>query len=120
MPVSEFGAVQQLDIRRTKGDTYALVFTITANSAAIDITDYTFLMTADPSPSPPDDTTKIFEIVGVIVAPATNGRFSFTPSPADVDQVIGTYYYDVQATDGAGLVRTLIKGKFIIEPEVTQ
>lgn len=110
-----------LNISRTKGDTYAEEFLVKDSAgAAIDVTGFSFLLSVDPNPDPEDDTTRSFQITGVLVD-AANGRISFAPDATQADQLEpGTYFYDIQQTDGASAVRTIAKGQYIILPQITQ
>lgn len=108
-----------IDVERVRGDTYPEIFQVTIDGAAQDITGATFLLTVDPSPSPPDDTTMVFEIVGAIVD-ALLGKVGFTPSVGQAGTAPATYYYDLQMTESGGAVRTVAKGKWKISQDVTK
>jgi hypothetical protein len=109
------------DICRTRGDTFPEQFVLSDGSGvAIDITGFTFLLTVDPAPDPTDALANLFQITGSIVIPATNGTVEFAPSVMDSDQVPNTYFYDIQMTDAGGAVRTIVKGKWIVQQDVTK
>jgi hypothetical protein len=114
-------APTSITISRTKGDTYAEEFTVKDSAgAAIDVTGFSFLLSVDPNPDPSDDTTRLFQITGVLVD-AANGRISFAPSALQADQLEpDTYFFDIQQTDGASAVRTIAKGEYIVLPQITQ
>ena len=110
----------EVDICVTKEDSEPFSFTIQdGDGVAIDVTGFTFLLTVDPSNEPPDDTTKIFQLAGALTDP-TNGIITFSPSAIDLDQDPSDYFYDVYRTNVGGDGRTIIKGKFTIDPQVTQ
>lgn len=108
------------DITRKRGDTYADQFTIKSETtgAAIDITGYSFLLTVDPAKTPADATNNLFQLTGTITDGA-NGVVEFAPNATQADNV-GSYYYDVQLTDGAGRIRTFDSGKYKFVQDVTK
>lgn len=106
------------DITRKRGDTYANVLTVKRNGVAVDITGCTFTLTVDTKPTPPDTSTNVFAITGVIVD-ATAGRVGFSPSESQSDRV-GTFFYDVQMIDTAGKKRTIKEGKYIFKQDITK
>jgi hypothetical protein len=108
-------------ITRKRGDTYAeTIIVVTAGTTTpIDVTGCTFLLTVDPAKAPADNTNNLFDIVGTILdAPA--GEVEFAPSALDADQLPGTYYYDIQMTDGAGRVRTVALDKWVVTQDITK
>jgi hypothetical protein len=109
------------DITRTRGDTYADEFVLTSKKTggALDITGCTFLLTVDPSASPVDASTNIYQLTGEIIAPATDGRVAFAPSSVQANQV-GKFFYDVQMTDAAGRKRTVQKAKYTYTQDITK
>ena len=108
------------DITRKRGDTYANEWQVTSETtgAVIDISDYTFLLTVDPSKTPADDTTNLFQIVGVITD-GENGLVEFAPSPEQADN-IGSFFYDLQMTDDSDRVRTIDAGKYKFLQDITK
>jgi hypothetical protein len=75
-------------------------------------------MTLDPSKAPTDNTNNVYQLTGTIVdAPA--GKVEFAPDANQADQ-LGSYYYDVQMTDGAGRIRTIITGKYKYVQDITK
>lgn len=85
----------------------------------VDITGYTFTMTADPSPSPENASNNLFSIPGTIVDSA-NGRVSFQPSESQTDVAPGVYFYDVQMVTTASSKRTILAGRFEIKQDITK
>ena len=110
----------EVDICVTKEDSTPFSFTIKDEDAvAIDVTGFSFLLTVDPSNEPTDDTTKLFQLTAALTDPA-NGIITFSPSSVQLDQSPDVYFYDIEQTNGSGDVRTIVKGKFTIEAQVTQ
>jgi len=85
-----------------RGDSYPKIFTIKdANTnQVIDLTGYTFIMTVNSLSSPPDDSTEIFFVPGVVDDPAL-GMVAFTPTSENNNITAVTYYYDVQMVSGS-------------------
>lgn len=108
-----------IDITRKRGDTFPFRFEITQDGAALNITSYTFLMTVDPSSDPPDDTTKNFQLAGVITD-AAGGAFEFRPTAGNMNLTPNVYFYDVQMTDSASYITTVVKGKLTIQQDITK
>lgn len=108
-------------IRMYRGDSYPITLTLTdANTKLpIDLTGCSLVMTWDTLQDPPDTTTKVAEIAGVLVAPPTNGKVTFTPATTDT-ATVGTYYYDVQLTDADSNIRTVIKSTVTVSQDITK
>ena len=102
-----------------RGDSAARGFII-QNSAgvAINITGFTFRLTVnielDPNPG-----TQLFTVVGVITD-AANGKVGFAPTSANTDQTPDKYFYDIEQTDGGGLIDTVIKGVCEIVQDISK
>ncbi len=107
-----------LNILRQRGDTLPFNFEVDEDGSDKDITGITFLMTIDPSPAPANSANNLFQLTESILV-ALEGKFQFTPSAANMDQLPDTYYYDVQMTEGAA-ISTIVKGKFTIEQDITK
>ncbi|MCP3685833.1 MAG: hypothetical protein GY861_24555 [bacterium] len=105
-----------------RGDSYPFELTIkdSVTLLAVDITGYSFLLTVDSTKAPVDDSTKVFEITGVLDADPTTGKVTFTPTTTNTNQVPTAYYYDVQMTDGAGNIRTIVKDVWKITQDITK
>lgn len=107
-----------------RGDSYPLELTIkdSITSEGIDLTGYAFLMTIDSVKLPSDDTTKIFEITGVVDSDqVTNaGKVTFTPTAVQTAIDPKKYYYDVQMTDVSSNIRTIVKNTFTVLQDITK
>lgn len=112
------------DIDYYRGDDYPLEMTFKdkATQEAIDLTGYSFIMTIDTLKKPPDATTKVFDITGVVDPDqVTNaGKVSFTPTDVQTDIDPKGYFYDIQMTDAGGHKRTVVKYKFTILQDITK
>ena len=112
------------DIEIKRGDSYRLPFTVTNNitGAIIPLNGATLKMTVTTIKDPPDDTTKLFDVDGVIDADPLTGNVTFKPTVLDT-AVIGKYFYDIQMTSGPAEdvdVHTVQKAKFDIVQDNTK
>jgi hypothetical protein len=110
-----------------RGDTKPRVFTIRDSAGvALDISGSTFKMTVntDKDPSVAVPGTELFSVAGTFVTDGTNGQVQFAPTPvgwADgLPSLPTTVFYDIEETDGATAVDTLIKGKVKIIQDVSK
>jgi hypothetical protein len=110
-----------IDVEVTRRDSTPFSFTLQDEDAApIDITGYdSFTLTVDPSEEPSDATANLFRITAAFPSPGT-GVITFSPSILDHTQNHGEYFFDVEQIDGSANVRTIIKGKYTILPDITQ
>lgn len=110
-----------LEIEVFRGDSYPITFTVTdkASGVAIDLTGAAAVMTVDTLKNPPDTTTRVFSVTGVLDAVPTSGRVAFTPTTTHT-ATAGKYYYDVQLTLADGSVRTIAKSTFSILMDITK
>lgn len=108
-------------LRYKRGDSFPSSFIITESDEVtpIDVTSWQFTMTVDTLKNPPDNTTNVFTVAGVITDPV-NGVVQFSPSETDTDQTPGTYWFDIQQIDGAGRKKTIVKDKFFIDQDITK
>lgn len=108
------------DISRVRGDTAADLITV-QNSAgvAINISGYSFVLTVSTLENPPDATSQLYAIVGVILVAAA-GTVEFVPLTANADQLPADYYYDIQMTDGAGRIKTIEKGMYTYTQDISK
>lgn len=103
-----------------RGDSTALGFIIQdSDEVAVDITTFSFKLTVNSEKAPADQVNEQFSVVGVIVD-GPNGKVSFSPTTANTDITPGTYFYDIEQTDGGGKISTLIVGKCIIVQDITK
>ena len=110
-----------IDLHRTRGDDHPFAFQLfQVDEVTVEpVTGFTFLMTADPNDEPVDNTNNHWQLTGVITDGA-NGKFEFRPTLANMDLPIDTHFYDVQMIDGGSFKRTPIRGKLIIEQDITK
>lgn len=109
------------DRLRRRGDTYAEVFVLTnaTTGLPINITSHTFKLTVNAEKKPVDAVNQVFQLIGTILD-APNGKVEFAPNGTQAANV-GTFYYDLEMTDAAGRVRTVIAGyKWKVEQDITK
>lgn len=103
-----------------RGDSDAKGFVVQDSAGvAVNITGFTFALTVNSEVNPADQVNEKFSIAGVIGSP-TLGTVSFAPSTSNTDITPGTYFYDVEQTDGGGSIKTLIKGTCVIVQDITK
>lgn len=109
-----------MDIERKRGDSYADEFTITYKETGVpvNLAGCTFLLSLDTLASPPDGTTQVYQLTGVVSDP-TKGVVGFSPTTTQADKV-GYYYFDVQMTDATGAVRTIASGRYVYKQDITK
>jgi len=105
-----------------RGDSYPLELTIKNKTTkiAIDITGYSFKLTVDTLEDPPDNTTKLFDITGILDGVPTTGKVSFKPTTVNTDQEKGEYYYDIEMIDASSNKRTIKKETFTILQDISK
>ena len=104
---------------KKRGDTVTLQLTFKdSDGNAIDITNYTVFFTLKNNKSDSDDDAIIKKDVTSHSDP-TNGITTITLSAAETDDLLGSYWYDIQYKTGAGVIKTVVIGTYIFEEDVT-
>ncbi len=108
------------DITRVRGDTAADVYLVKDETgAALDISGFSFILTVNTLKNPPDTTTELYSLTGVIIS-AVDGRVEFVPTLANSDQKPTNYFFDVQMTDSSGRIKTIDSGKYLYKQDKTK
>ena len=104
-----------------RGDSYTKTITITSveTGSPVNLLGCSAILTVATIANPPDDTTKLFSLTGIIDPNPATGVITFTPSVSN-NNAIGVYYYDIQITDGDGNVRTIVKSTYTITQDITK
>lgn len=109
-------------IERFRGDTAPdQISIVDSNGVAVSLTGLSFRLTVDSLEEPPDNTTQILQMVGVIDDPAT-GIVLFSPTVLESDALIpGFYFYDIQLFRSAtNIIRTIAKSEYNILQDITK
>lgn len=108
-----------MDITRSRGDDYDLVLVVkNAKSKPTSIFGWTDItLTVDPSAAPVDSSTKVSTMLGNLTTNGLDGSLSI---PIDPAIPVGNYFYDLQVTLPDGKKRTIAKGKYIVEQDITK
>lgn len=106
-------------ITRYRGDTTPITGNAFIDGVALDITGCTFVLTVDPSKAPLDAAANLFSTTGSIVD-ALTGEIEFPLTDEQADQTPGTYYFDIQLTDGAAKKRTITLDKYIVKQDISK
>jgi hypothetical protein len=98
-----------------RGDTRIFRSTVVdQNRDPIDITGWTFLLSASKKAgtTPPN-----IQVAGSIIN-AASGIVEFELSPAET-AIVGTYYYDVEATTNKSKIHTIDSGQLVVVQDIT-
>lgn len=111
---------QRLDITCRKSDTFSLdVIFKDANGAGVDLTSYTeFKMEVRRHDRKTGTANLVFTLTGGDISVNASGLMNIEKSAVTMNIPSGDYVYDLQAVDGTG-VHTWLKGKFIVNEDVT-
>ncbi len=109
------------DICVSRGDSPVMSVQVSdPDGGAVDITGYSFVLTVDTQPFPPDNVTNVFsQSIGPIVD-GSSGIVQFQPSTINTNQTPSIYFYDIQMTTTTPSVRTLLRGQFEIQQDVSK
>ena len=101
-----------------KGDTFKdIQFTLSINSVAEDLTDYTIACKFRRNIKTGRVEKAIDTTAGITKVDAINGIFKIDAFTCNFE--VGTYYYDIEFTNGSGEIDTYIQGTFTVEQDVT-
>ena len=103
----------------TRGDTLALNINVTVDGAVVDITGWTFMLTIKLNEDDTDVNAKIWKNVTTHPDP-THGRTVIIVTPAEIDALVGDYYYDIEYRDSYGSVKTPMEGIITFGRDVTR
>ena len=111
-----------VELCRKRGDSFPdefVLFTDAAKTMPLDITGFSFILTVDPEEAPADASNNIFQLTGTITD-ATNGKVEYAPTAVESDVTPKLYYFDIQMTDAALAIRTIIVGDYDITQDITK
>jgi hypothetical protein len=105
------------DITRYRADDFLIRVTLrNADGSLLDVDGCTFLLTVSQEEDPTSVAAQLFQSVGVIEAPSTNGVVQFPVVTVDP----GRYFFDLEMTDTTGKVKTVYKGSYIVLQDITK
>jgi hypothetical protein len=106
-------------IQRFRGDTVPDVFSpVDDEGLFLDPTGFTFRLSIDSREEPTDTSTQVLQMIGTLIgSPVT---IQFSPTAAEADITPGDYFYDFQAIDGGGQIKTSIKDDYEILQDITK
>jgi hypothetical protein len=109
-----------------RGDTYKFNAGAVLNGAPVDLTGKTLKMTAKFAPT---DTAgqAVFTLstsnpAEILVTSASGGLFTVTISSSKTTTLpffLTRLYYDIEMSDGAGVINTLLQGTLNVKPNIT-
>ncbi len=109
-----------MQITRFRGDTSSDEFSIYNNTtgAPANLTGSSLVLTINSVLNPTDASQQLFQMTGNVSDPTT-GVVDFTPTLLQANN-LGTYYFDIQLTDNAGVIRTLVKDVYEFVQDITK
>jgi len=103
-----------------RGDDKTFNFTFKdGDGAAINIENWTIYFTVKENATDADDDAKIKKDIKEHTTPGS-GISNFSLSNAETDLDPKEYYYDFQIKKDDGIIRTLIKGEFLVHTDITR
>ena len=103
-----------------KGDTFKdLQFTLKINSVVEDLTDYAIACKFRKNAKTGKEIKSLTVGARITITDAVNGIFKIDAFNLDATFTAGTYYYDIEFTDGNGDISTDIQGTFSVIQDVT-
>ena len=110
----------EIDLCISRGDTTPWTFTFFKDDGITPepITGFTYLLTVDPLEEPPDALGNLFQLVGTVID-GPNGVVQFRLTALQADN-LGDFFFDLEQTDGAGDIRTVVKGAWEFKQDITK
>lgn len=106
------------NITRYRADTYPIRVTLRdSDGKLLNLSGSSFLFTVNSEAAPSDASSQIFQSIGSIVIPVTDGVVEF-PVAGTTDA--GEYFFDIEMTDSSGKTRTVEKGAYVLLQDVTK
>jgi hypothetical protein len=103
-----------------RGDTLVINGAVTDSAGAVqNIAGWTIFFTLKLRKDQGDTDTGVIEKSGVIVSEA-GGTFTVTLTASDTDNLIGSYYYDIQYKDTGNIIGTISEGVITFTEDVTR
>jgi len=109
-----------LDISRKRGDTFMFSIVFNEGGSPKDFTGYSFKLAVNTDSKPTDVTNQVFQLSGAAITGDASGNVNILVGTSEADQLPKTYYYELEGTDGAGLIRTLAAGKWVVVQDIVK
>jgi len=106
-------------IVRRRGDTKRIRVCVAGLTSVPDITDATFRFTVNQRPYPVGAQTQVFQVLGDIID-GPGGIVEFPIESGNESIAAGFYYFDVEMTDPAGTVDTILFGWYHVKQDITK
>ena len=105
----------KLNYKITRGDDFADEVTIKENGVAVDVSARTYTAQVRAT----TEATDVVATFSIDMSSAASGVVGFSIADTVTDDLLGPYVWDFQQ-DTAGVIRTLMGGTFIVQPDVTR
>jgi len=105
-------------IIRRRGDTNRIRVCVKGIVNVPDITGASFRFTVNQYPYPAGAQTQIFQVLGDVID-GPNGIVEFPIEDGNED-IAGFYYFDIEMTDPAGTVKTILFGWYHVKQDITK
>ena len=105
----------KLNYKITRGDDFADEVTIKEGGVAVDVSARTYTAQLRATA----DSTTVVATFTINMASAATGVVGFSIADTVTDDLAGLYVWDFQQ-DTAGVIRTLMGGTFLVNPDVTR
>ena len=111
----------EVDLCFSRGDTVPWTFTIKnkTTGAVINITGFSYRLTVDPSETPSNSNKNLFVLTGTITD-APNGIVEFAMTATQADQTPDVYFFDLEQTDAGLAIRTVARGKYEFQQDISK
>ena len=111
---------EKINLVRKRGDTRSHVFVVlnAVTGVVEDISTWSgFVLAVNTLKEPPDVTTELFKVVGVLTSNGTDGEIGFSPPGTTAP---GNYFYDAQCQDANNEKFTIAEGKYKITQDIAK
>lgn len=109
-----------MNLKSIRGDDLTLNLAFKDGDDAVDITGWTIYFTLKKNIDNSDEDALIKKETEPAGADAIAGLASIALLDTETNDLAGTYDYDIQSKDDSGLIKTVMKGTFLFEKDVTR
>ncbi len=125
MPGPDPGPPLECNLSRRRGDTFEVEWLLVdENDVAVPNSGFNYVLSVNPSPNPSGPTggpADPVETYRILYTGTGDGLITFAPSAAQADTTAaGVYFYEVEQTDTASAVRTIIRGEWEITEDLAK